>query len=334
MHAISTHGLTKVFDDARAVDAVTMHIERGEIYGLIGKNGAGKSTLMKMIAGLTIPTSGGIEVLGRDILVGERSVSLDPSHIGMLIEDPGLLERFSAMENLMAKALALGVVDPHRHCQELLELVGLQNAEHKACKHFSLGMKQRLGIALALVGNPEVLLLDEPFNGLDPDATRQLRRALVTLSRERNITIMISSHVLDQLDRMATRFGILGSGQLIKELSAEQLHEACTSSIRVSCEDNARALAVLEQQLPWMRLRVEPDGSISIAAKSGDRDAGASFGGGAAAGPAGLPSTADVARILREAGENIVELSLIERDIEDFFVELMDAPHSTRSARG
>ena len=124
MRAISTHGLTKIFNDARAVDAVTMHIERGEIYGLIGKNGAGKSTLMKMIAGLTIPTSGDIEALERNIIVSERSASLDPSHIGMLIEDPGLLERFSAMENLMAKALALGVVDPYPHCRSYWSLLG------------------------------------------------------------------------------------------------------------------------------------------------------------------------------------------------------------------
>ena len=327
MYAISAQGLTKSFDGVRAVDGITLNIECGEIYGLVGKNGAGKSTLLKMIAGLTVPASGQVEVFGRDVLAQGRSLSLEPSGIGALIESPGLLERYSAMENLMAKALALGVVDARAQCQELLGLVGLEDSGDKACRHFSLGMKQRLAIALSLVGNPGVLLLDEPFNGLDPDTTRHLRRTLVALAKERGLTIMISSHVLDQLDRMVTRFGVISSGRLVREISAERLHEACTSAVRVVCEDSSRALAVLEQRLPRVRIHAEPDGAIMLSAAAGERNAPSCFGGSAAPASSGVPTTREVSRILREAGQDVVELSPVERDIEDYFVDLMDTSH-------
>lgn len=245
------------------------------------------------------------------------------SRIGALIEDPGILPTYSALENLMCKAIALGVARPQDQCRELLELVGLADTGHTRAKKFSLGMKQRLGIALALVGGPD-LLLDEPFNGLDPEATREMRSALMRLNREHGVSMVISSHVLDQLDRMAARFGVIRSGRMVREFSVDELHAACMSSVRVKTADPSRSLALLEERLPGATLRMEPDGSILVSGASGVRPAQASFGGAATdASTSGAPTTEDVSRALAETGQMILELTLIERDIEEHFVELM-----------
>ena len=328
MNVIETRSLTKTYGGRRAVDALDMQVPAGEIYGFVGKNGAGKSTAMKMVAGLVRPSAGEIELFGeaRDA-DGCAPHGPQPgfSRIGALIEDPGVLPTFSALEDLMGKAIAIGVVRAEAHCRELLELVGLADTGSLRVKKFSLGMKQRLGLALALVGNPELLLLDEPFNGLDPEATRSMRNALMRINRERGVTMVISSHVLDQLDRMATRFGVIRAGRMVRELSVDEPHRECGSSIRVKTADPARSLAVLEEHLPTATLRAEPDGAILVSGNA--RHATASFGGAAGDPEAsGAPSTEQVSRILAEAGLLVLELTRIERDIEEFFVELMGGP--------
>ena len=328
MNVIETRSLTKTYGGRRAVDALDMQVPAGEIYGFVGKNGAGKSTAMKMVAGLVRPSAGEIELFGeaRDA-DGCAPHGPQPgfSRIGALIEDPGVLPTFSALEDLMGKAIAIGVVRAEAHCRELLELVGLADTGSLRVKKFSLGMKQRLGLALALVGNPELLLLDEPFNGLDPEATRSMRNALMRINRERGVTMVISSHVLDQLDRMATRFGVIRAGRMVRELSVDEPHRECGSSIRVKTADPARSLAVLEEHLPTATLRAEPDGAILVSGNA--RPATASFGGAAGdAAASGAPSTEQVSLILAEAGLLVLELTRIERDIEEFFVELMGGP--------
>ena len=325
MDVIETRGLVKVHgrgrNAKRAVDGLDMHVAAGDIYGFVGKNGAGKSTTMKMIAGLVTPTSGEIELFGggRDASAGWRGAgssdtgckpgcfSAGYSRIGALIEEPGVLPGLSAFENLMVKALAMGVVRAEAQCRELLDLVGLRDADAKKVKGFSLGMKQRLGLALALVGSPDLLLLDEPLNGLDPEATRAMRNTLVRLNRERGITILISSHVLDQLNRVATRFGVVRAGSLVKEFSEEEMHAACGSSVRVRTADTPRALAILEERMAGAAFRAEPDGALLV-----------SGGRGRA-----VPSVEEISRILHESDQVVLELSVMERDIEDYFVELM-----------
>lgn len=328
MNVIETRSLTKTYGGRRAVDAFDMQVPAGEIYGFVGKNGAGKSTAMKMVAGLVRPSAGEIELFGEARDAGgcaPHGPQPGFSRIGALIEDPGVLPTFSALENLMGKAIAIGVVRAEAHCRELLELVGLADTGSLRVKKFSLGMKQRLGLALALVGNPELLLLDEPFNGLDPEATRSMRNALMRINRERGVTMVISSHVLDQLDRMATRFGVIRAGRMVRELSVDELHRECGSSIRVKTADPARSLAILEEHLPAATLRAEPDGAILVSGNA--RHATASFGGAAGdAAASGAPSAKEVSRILGEAGLLILELTRIERDIEEFFVELMGGP--------
>lgn len=308
MNVIQATGLTKRYGSFHAVDGLDMHVAQGDIYGFVGKNGAGKSTTMKMVAGLVTPTSGNLSLFGSDHAprqVGaasrNRSFSADFSRIGTLIEEPGIIPNFSATENIMAKALAVGVAHPKQAAAELLELVGLQTAGSRKTKKFSQGMKQRLGLALALVGSPDLLLLDEPFNGMDPETTRDLRQMLVRLNRERNVTIVISSHVLDQLMRVANRFGVISSGRMVRELTEEELHEECGSSIRVKTTDPARSHAILEQSLPQAVFRALPDGSLQI-------------------------SRADVesiSKVLHEADQTVLELSVTERDVEEYFVGLM-----------
>ena len=325
MNVIDIRGLTKRYGKAFAVDHLDMQVAQGDIYGFVGKNGAGKSTTMKMIAGLTTPTSGELALFGSGETGAGRAGSFSggSSRIGALIEEPGVMPNFSAGENLMMKALAMGVVRPRERVGELLQLVGLEAAGARKVKKFSQGMKQRLGLALALVGSPDLLLLDEPFNGMDPETTRDLRRALVRLNRERGVTIVISSHVLDQLMRVCTRFGVIAAGRMVREFTDEELHATCGSSVRVRTVDPARALAILEERLPASTFRVEPDQAIVIG--GGARHATAAFGG-AAIDPAasGAPSVEDVSRILHEADQVVLELSVLERDIEDYFVELMD----------
>lgn len=314
MNAIEAHTLTKRYGKRAVVDALDMHVAAGDIYGFVGKNGAGKSTTMKMAAGLVAPSSGSLSVLGENAARRPGSFSGTPSHIGALIEEPGALPNFSATENLMQKALALGVIHPREQVAELLALVGLEEVGTRKVKHFSQGMKQRLGLALALVGFPELLLLDEPFNGIDPQTTRDLRRMLVRLNQERAMTIVISSHVLDQLMRMCTRFGVIASGRMVREFTDEELHAACISAVRVKTADPARTLAILEERMPGAGLRVDPDQAIVVGPPAGANGK-----------PADSAAAAqEVSRILHDADQVVLELTVLERDIESYFVELMD----------
>lgn len=297
--AIETRALTRVFRHKRAVDGLDMRVPAGEIYGFVGRNGAGKSTTMKMLCGLTAPTSGEALVFGRPLgAARETGRSVDA-----LIEGPGVLPGLTARENLMTKAIACGIVDARRRCERLLDVVGLTEAADRRAKGFSLGMRQRLGIALALLTSPDLLLLDEPFNGLDPEGTRQMRGLLVRLNRERGTTIVVSSHVLDQLDRMVTRFGVIRDGRMVREMGVEEVRAECADSLVVRTADPSAALVLLEERFPALGLTVQPDRSIAV---TGAYDAAA------------------VSRALHDADQTVLELSQRSRDIEDYFVRLME----------
>lgn len=307
MNVIEARGLAKAYGGRRVVDDFAMTVAAGDIYGFVGKNGAGKSTVMKMICGEVAPTAGEVALFGVPTGIGSvqgASGEGDQARrIGVLIEQPGLLPNLTAYQNLQAKALAWGIVDGPARCEEVLRLVGLSGAGKQKVRGFSLGMRQRLGLALALLGNPDVLLLDEPFNGLDPEATRAMRNLIVRLAQTFGITVVISSHVLDQLDRMATRYGVIANGRMVREMSAEEVAAECGGSLRVRTADSPRALAVLEEAYPAAAFRAEPGGIIVV---SGDYNAEA------------------VARTLSGAGQVVLEFSQDHRDIEDYFVELME----------
>ena len=311
MNVIETAGLTKTYGSRRAVDTLDLTVRRGEIYGFVGRNGAGKSTVMKMIAGLELPTSGEVSLFGERQAPGVTS-----RRLGALIENPGIIPDLSGFDNVMCRALALGVADASHASAEALAMVGLADAAKKRAKSYSLGMKQRLGLALALVGSPDVLLLDEPFNGLDPQGVRSMRDLIASLSRDRAITVFVSSHVLDQLERMVTRYGVLREGRLVKELSAEEVEHACADYVRIRCAAPQFALAALQEACPEGRFVAMADDSIRA------------FG----------IEPEQAGRALFSAGIAVGELSVQGRDIEELFIGLMgeqDAPESgARAAKG
>lgn len=239
---MQTRALTKQYGRHRAVDQVSMHIKKGAIYGFIGRNGAGKTTTLRMISGLASPTAGEIELFG----CRGRELSRIRSRVGCLIEGPGLYGSMSARDNLKMKSMLLGVYK-RGYEEELLDIVGLGGVGKKPVKRYSLGMKQRLGIALALVGEPDLLVLDEPINGLDPQGIAEVRDTVLKLNRERNMTILISSHILEELSKIATDYGIIHNGTLLQELTNEELMEKCSERLEVTLDDPERAVPVMDR---------------------------------------------------------------------------------------
>lgn len=239
---LQTRALTKQYGRHRAVDQVSMHIKKGAIYGFIGRNGAGKTTTLRMISGLASPTAGEIELFG----CRGRELSRIRSRVGCLIEGPGLYGSMSARDNLKMKSMLLGVYK-RGYEEELLDIVGLGGVGKKPVKRYSLGMKQRLGIALALVGEPDLLVLDEPINGLDPQGIAEVRDTVLKLNREGNMTILISSHILEELSKIATDYGIIHNGTLLQELTNEELMEKCSERLEVTLDDPERAVPVMDR---------------------------------------------------------------------------------------
>lgn len=238
---LETKGLTKCYGQQKALDNVSATIQKGDIYGLIGPNGAGKSTFLKTISGLIQPTAGDFTFYGRD---GEAKNAL-MSRIGVLIEAPGIYPNLTAKDHLLIKGRLMGLNDK-TFADELLDLVGLSYVGKKKVKNFSLGMKQRLGIALALVGNPDLVILDEPINGLDPQGIVEIRNTIEQLNRQHNITFIISSHLLEELSKLATRYGIINHGVLVEELTQEELYERGRDRLDIVCDDTEKATTVLE----------------------------------------------------------------------------------------
>lgn len=241
---LETNRLTKSYGRFRAVNEVSMHLEKGSVYGFIGKNGAGKTTFMKMITGLANPTSGSISLFGKT----GAELGKVRRKVGALIEAPGIYPKLTAFENMQLKTLAMGRYDK-AYINELLTLVGLADTGKKKAGKFSLGMRQRLGIALALVDEPELMVLDEPINGLDPQGIVEVRDTIHRLATERGITILISSHILDELSKIATHYGIINNGELIQEISAEEIKNRCSDRIEITVKDGAQKAAQIIERL-------------------------------------------------------------------------------------
>ena len=238
---LQTRNLTKQYGRHRAVDDVNMHIKKGAIYGFIGRNGAGKTTCLKMISGLSAPSYGEIEMFGYK----GKDLQKVRSRVGCLIEAPGLYGNMSAFDNLNIKCKLTGI-KKKGYIEELLKTVGLDAVGEKKTKHYSLGMKQRLGIALALVGEPDLLILDEPINGLDPQGIVEVRETIQKLAKERGMTICISSHILEELSKIATDYGIIHNGCLVQELTREELMKKCSERIELTLDNPKQAIPVLD----------------------------------------------------------------------------------------
>lgn len=242
-YILTTEGLCKHYGKSKALNGLSMHVPHGAIYGLVGKNGSGKTTLIRLICGLQSPTAGSFTLYG--VHSGDRALSGARRRMGAVVETPAIYMDMSAEDNLKEQYRILGLPS-FDTIPELLQLVGLEHTGKKKARHFSLGMKQRLGIAIALAGDPDFLVLDEPVNGLDPQGVIEIRELILKLNREHRITVLISSHILDELSRLATHYGFVDAGRMVKELSAEELEAACRKCTRVEVTDTGALSRVLD----------------------------------------------------------------------------------------
>lgn len=244
-YVLETGALVKKYRHFTALNGLCMHVPQGAIYGFVGKNGAGKTTLIRLICGLQRPTAGQYRIYGCHY--ADRKIHLARRRMGAVVEVPSVYLELSAKDNLKQQYDILGLPSYHG-IDRLLELVGLSGAEKKKARHFSLGMRQRLGIAIALAGDPDFLVLDEPANGLDPQGIIEMRELILKLNRECQITVLISSHMLDELARLATHYGFIDHGRMVKEISAAQLDAACRKCMRLEVSDTAVLARILEEQ--------------------------------------------------------------------------------------
>ena len=292
-YVIKTNDLTKRYGDKTVVDRVSISIKKGEIYGLIGKNGAGKTTLMKILLGLTEPDSGEITLFGTTSLGKARK------RIGALVETPSLYKNETALENMRRFAILSHTTD--EGIRGLLRFVGLENTGRKKVREFSLGMRQRLGIAIAMLGGPELLILDEPVNGLDPEGIKEIRDVILELNA-RGITFLVSSHLLDELGRIATSWGIMSGGVLREELTARELDERCRSALKVTVDRPDDAEKLLLDRFPDIRI-VKNGDTVRIFTSVLD------------------PS--EINRVLVSGGISVSELTSESMGHESFFIERM-----------
>lgn len=299
MSILKTMGLTKSFHGANALHNVSVTLEEGKIYGLIGQNGAGKSTLMRIITGLSFPTEGCIELFGH---TGEKELQLERKRIGCMIEYPSLAPNMTAKENLRLHRIMRGI--PNQEVEdELLELIGLDGTGKKKAKNFSLGMKQRLGIAVALLGNPELLILDEPINGLDPIGVVEIRNLLKKLCEERQMTILISSHNLPELYQTATDYIIIHKGEIKQTLTLAKLEECCKRHLMINCDQPEKLASILELKLNTTNYNVMPDKTVKLYDYLDEKER--------------------VARVLFENGIIITNLSNEGDTLEDYFISIV-----------
>ena len=244
-YILTAESLSKHYGHFKALDGLSVHVPRGAIYGFVGKNGAGKTTLIRLICGLQEPTSGSYTLYGAKNT--EPGIARCRRRMGAVVETPSIYLDMSAEENLKEQFRIIGLPS-FDDIPDLLRLVGLENTGKKKAKNFSLGMKQRLGIAIALAGSPDFLILDEPINGLDPQGIIEIRELILKLNREEQITFLISSHILDELSRLATHYGFIDSGHMVREMSAKELDAACRKCIRVQVSDIHALARVLDER--------------------------------------------------------------------------------------
>lgn len=264
-YVLETDGLSKTYGHFKALSGLNMHVPKGAIYGFVGKNGAGKTTLIRLICGLQAPSSGSFTLYGAKY--GAPEIHKARRRMGAVVETPSIYLDMTARQNLRQQFQILGLPS-EAEIPKLLELVGLSDTGKKKAKNFSLGMRQRLGIAVALAGDPDFLVLDEPVNGLDPQGIVEMRELILKLNRERQITVLISSHILDELSRLATHYGFIDGGRIVKEISAGELEEACRKCIRVTVSDTEALARVLDgmslSYTVWSDTQADIYGTVSV----------------------------------------------------------------------
>ncbi len=298
-YILKTYNLSKKYKDTTAVDNVNMTIKKGDIYGFIGKNGAGKTTLIRMITGLIKPTSGTVEIFGQPVSKGNKDFL---ERIGTIIEFPGFYQNLTARENLEIHRRLMKVTDKKR-IEEVLELVNLQDVPDKMVKGFSLGMKQRLGIARALLHSPEFLILDEPTNGLDPLGIKEIRQLIIDLAKVHGITILVSSHILSEIHQMVTKIGIINNGHLLEEVEYDAIKERNRYFIEAKVSNDKKAAYLLENNLAIENYSVIQPGIIRIYER--------------------LEESSFINRMFIENDVDVAEIRLSKDTLEEYFLKLI-----------
>lgn len=296
MNAIEIRGLTKNFWNKQALKGLNMTVPMESIYGLIGENGSGKSTTEKLICGLLVPNGGTIKLFGKDYT--DEDVR---AKIGVLIEAPGCFQNYSVWNNMMLQAANLSIQNPEIEVKKALRMVRMEGAASNKYKNCSLGMKQRIGIAMALLGNPALLVLDEPINGLDADGMRIMREVLVDITRNYHCTVVISSHILGELEKIATHYGIVRGGKMIKEMTAEELDAGCRTYVALKTRDMNRAKAILSCK--YSRVEEDESGYIRVY-------------------DAGEPE--EIVAYLYENGILVSEIGTAKIGLEEYYIDLMN----------
>ena len=296
-YVLETNALCKRYRNFAALNGLSMRVPKGAIYGFVGRNGAGKTTLIRLICGLQEPTSGAFSLYGAKNT--DPKIERSRRRMGAVVETPSIYMDMTAEENIRQQYLVLGVPSAEG-AAELLRLVGLGDTGKKKAKHFSLGMRQRLGIAVALAGNPDFLVLDEPTNGLDPQGIIEMRELILRLNREHGITVLISSHILDELSRLATHYGFIDGGRMVREMSAAELEARCRTAMRIEVSNISALARVLDGM--QAEYRILEENCADIYAK--------------------IPVTALVSAL---EGENCAVISLREQDesLESFYMNLI-----------
>ncbi len=296
MNAIEIKGLTKNFGNKQALKGLNMTVPVGAIYGFIGENGSGKSTTEKLICGLLVPNGGTIKLFGRDYTDADVRAK-----IGVLIEAPGCFPNCTVWNNMMIQAANLSLENPEKEVRKVLRVVRMEGSASNKYKNCSLGMKQRIGIAMALLGHPALLVLDEPINGLDADGMRIMREVLVDITKSYQCTVVISSHILGELEKIATHYGIVRGGKMIKEMTAAELDAGCRTYVALQTRDWNRAKALLACK--YSRVEEDESGYIRV------YDANA---------------PEDIVTYLYENGILVNEIKTAKIGLEEYYIDLMN----------
>lgn len=292
-----TTELCKKYKNFHVLQNIDLSINRGEIYGLVGENGAGKSTLIRILTGLAFQSSGMVTLFGKT-----GNLRYERAKIGCTVEMPALYKDMTAKQNLEIQRVQRGI--PDKKCiSKTLELTGLDNTKKKKVNDFSLGMKQRLALAVALLGEPEFLILDEPVNGLDPTGIIELRELLKRLSKENHVTVLISSHILSELNQLATCYGFLHNGKLLKQITAMELSQECKRHVKLKTDNTEQTVIVLEEQLKIKNFSIQPDNFIRVYEK--------------------LDETHTISKTLSSNGIVVEEISVQGEELETYFENLI-----------
>jgi len=296
---IKTTNLTKVYGQQKSVDHLNITVNQGEIYGFLGRNGAGKTTTIRMLLGLIKPTSGQIEIFGENLFKSKKEIL---RRIGSMVEVPGFYENLTARENLLINAKIIGI-HKENAIEEALEIVDLHNETKKLVGKYSLGMKQRLGIARALLHYPELLILDEPTNGLDPIGIKEMRSLIQSLAKERNITIFVSSHILSEIEQLADHMGIIHEGKLLEEMAFDKLRKRNRKYLEFQVSNDNKAAMLLENHFGIFDYEVHDEGSIRVYSHLGKQG--------------------KLNEVFVENDIEVLKIKISEDNLEDYFTRLV-----------